>query len=64
MGAFSIWHLGIVMAVVLIFFGKGRVSALMGDVGRGLGTFRRELSTGQRARQLPQDADNESRNEN
>lgn len=43
MGAFSIWHLAIVAVVILVLFGKGRLSGLMGDFGKGLGTFRREL---------------------
>ncbi|MER9442023.1 twin-arginine translocase TatA/TatE family subunit [Mesorhizobium sp. M0340] len=43
MGAFSIWHLAIVAIVILVLFGKGRISGLMGDVGKGAGSFRREL---------------------
>ena len=32
MGAFSIWHWLIVLAVVLLLFGgRGKISALMGD---------------------------------
>ncbi|MGI6855166.1 twin-arginine translocase TatA/TatE family subunit [Mesorhizobium sp. 1B3] len=43
MGALSVWHWLIVLAIVLLLFGRGRVSGLMGDLGKGLGVFRREL---------------------
>jgi sec-independent protein translocase protein TatA len=41
MGAFSIWHWVIVLVVVLILFGgKGKISSLMGDFGKGLKNFK------------------------
>lgn len=41
MGEFSIWHWLIVMAVVLLPFGSGKVSTLMGEFGSGLKAFKR-----------------------
>ena len=44
MGAFSIWHWLIVGAVVLILFGgRGKVSALLGDLGKGLKAFKNNI---------------------
>ena len=44
MGSFSIWHWLIVLAVVLVLFGgKGKVSALMGDFGKGLKSFKKGM---------------------
>ncbi|WP_352838411.1 twin-arginine translocase TatA/TatE family subunit [Mesorhizobium sp. M0296] len=43
MGALSIWHLAIVLIVIIVLFGRGRISALMGDVGGGIAAFRRGL---------------------
>jgi len=44
MGAFSIWHWLIVLAVVLVMFGgKGKISALMGDFGKGLKSFKKGM---------------------
>ncbi len=44
MGAFSIWHWLIVLAVVLLLFGgRGKISALMGDFGKGLKSFKQGL---------------------
>ncbi len=44
MGSFSIWHWLIVLVVVLVLFGgQGKVSQLMGDFGKGLKNFRKSL---------------------
>ena len=32
MGAFSIWHWIIVLIIVLLLFGKGKIPTLMGDM--------------------------------
>ena len=43
MGAFSIWHWLIVLVVVLVLFGgKGKISSLMGDFG-GLKSFKKNI---------------------
>lgn len=44
MGSMSIWHWLIVLAVVVIVFGGGgKLSGLMGDFGRGIKSFKRNL---------------------
>lgn len=44
MGSFSIWHWLIVLAVVLVLFGgRGKISALMGDFGKGLKSFKKNM---------------------
>ena len=51
MGSFSIWHWLIVLAVVLLLFGgKNKISALMGDFGKGLSAFKKG-AFGRRCRQ-------------
>lgn len=48
MGAFSIWHWLIVLAVVLVLFGgRGKISALMGDFGKGLRAFKKGIKEGE-----------------
>jgi sec-independent protein translocase protein TatA len=45
MGSFSVWHWLIVLAVVLLLFGgRGKISALMGDFGKGLSAFKKGVS--------------------
>ena len=44
MGAFSIWHWLIVLVVVLVLFGgKGKISSLMGDIGKGMKSFKKNI---------------------
>ena len=45
MGSMSIWHWIIVGAVVLIVFGgKGKISDIMGDVAKGIKSFKKGLA--------------------
>ena len=44
MGEFSIWHWLIVMAVVFLLFGGGKISTLMAEFGSGLKAFKRIMS--------------------
>jgi sec-independent protein translocase protein TatA len=45
MGTFSIWHWLIVLAVVLVLFGgSGKISSLMGDVAKGIKSFKKGLA--------------------
>lgn len=44
MGTFSIWHWIIVLVVVLVLFGGGgKLTKLMGDAGRGITAFKKGL---------------------
>lgn len=40
MGGFSLAHWLIVAIVVLVVFGPGRISGMMGDLGKGIRSFR------------------------
>jgi sec-independent protein translocase protein TatA len=39
----SIWHLLVVVLVVVVLFGKGRISPLMEDLGKGISSFKKGL---------------------
>lgn len=44
MGSFSIWHLLIILAVVLLLFGgRGKIPNLMKDMGQGITAFKKGL---------------------
>jgi sec-independent protein translocase protein TatA len=40
----SIWHWVVVIAVVLLLFGRGKISDLMGDVAQGIKAFKKGMS--------------------
>ncbi|OJW68550.1 MAG: Sec-independent protein translocase TatA [Sphingomonadales bacterium 63-6] len=44
MGSFSMVHWLIVAVVVLILFGRGKISETMGDFGKGLRSFRKGMA--------------------
>ncbi|MBX9750314.1 MAG: twin-arginine translocase TatA/TatE family subunit [Roseococcus sp.] len=43
MGSFSIWHWVVVLLVVLLLFGSGKISGLMGDVAKGIKSFKANI---------------------
>jgi sec-independent protein translocase protein TatA len=69
MGGFSIWHILIFAVIVLLLFGGNRFSAMMGDVAKGLKSFKQGMADDEeekrkryeeqrradQARQLPRD---------
>ena len=44
MGSFSLWHWLVVGIVILLLFGKGRFSDMMGDVAKGIKSFKKGMS--------------------
>ncbi len=45
MGALSIWHILILAIIVMLLFGgRGKISDLMGDVAKGIKSFREGLN--------------------
>ena len=44
MGSFSIWHWLIVLVVVVVLFGGGgKISGIMGDLGKGIKSMKKNL---------------------
>jgi len=51
MGSFSIWHWLIVGAIALLLFGgKGKISELMGDVAKGIKSFKKGMAEDEEAK--------------
>jgi sec-independent protein translocase protein TatA len=44
MGSLSIWHWIVVLVVVLLLFGRGKISELMGDMAQGIKAFKKGMS--------------------
>ncbi len=45
----GIWQILIVAIVVLVLFGRGRISEMMGDFGKGISSFKKGMSEETRA---------------
>ncbi|MBL4599781.1 MAG: twin-arginine translocase TatA/TatE family subunit [Rhizobiaceae bacterium] len=43
MGQIGIWQIVIVAVVVVLLFGRGKISDLMGDVAKGINSFKKGL---------------------
>lgn len=44
MGGIGIWQILIVALVILVLFGRGRISEMMGDFGKGISSFKKGMS--------------------
>ncbi len=44
MGGFSLWHILIFAVIVLLLFGGNRFSSMMGDVAKGLKSFKKGMT--------------------
>jgi sec-independent protein translocase protein TatA len=44
MGSMSIWHWLIVALVILLLFGKGRISDIMGETAKGIKAFKKGMA--------------------
>ena len=53
MGSMSIWHWVIVIGVVLLLFGRGKISDLMGDVAQGIKAFKKGMSDDDKTAEKP-----------
>jgi len=44
MGSTSIWHWVILLLIVVLLFGRGKISEIMGDVAKGIKSFKKGMS--------------------
>jgi sec-independent protein translocase protein TatA len=44
MGATSIWHWIILLLIVVLLFGRGKISDIMGDVAKGIKSFKKGMT--------------------
>lgn len=49
MGGFSVWHWLVLGIIVLLLFGKGRFSDMMGDVAKGIKSFKKGMTDDEEA---------------
>jgi sec-independent protein translocase protein TatA len=41
----GIWQIAIVIILVVLLFGRGKISSLMGDVAKGIKSFKKGMAT-------------------
>ena len=41
----SFWQIAIVVILVVLLFGRGKISSLMGDVAKGIKSFKKGMSS-------------------
>lgn len=54
MGSMSIWHWIVVIGVVLLLFGRGKISDLMGDVAQGIKAFKKGMADDEKTAEKPE----------
>lgn len=42
--SFGVWQILILAIVVLVLFGRGRISEMMGDFGKGISSFKKGMN--------------------
>ncbi len=57
MGQIGPWQIIIVLVLVVLLFGRGKISELMGDVAKGIKSFRSGLSDEEQQNAAQQQAD-------
>ncbi len=46
----GIWQLVLILLIILVLFGGGKIPKIMGDVAKGIKSFRKEIADEQKAK--------------
>ena len=58
------WQVAIVVVLVVLLFGRGKISSLMGDVAKGIKSFKKGMSDENPSENLDKKDDQENSNKN
>ena len=58
------WQIAIVVVLVVLLFGRGKISSLMGDVAKGIKSFKKGLSDETPVDDVEKTDDKENSNKN
>ena len=58
------WQIAIVVVIVVLLFGRGKISSLMGDVAKGIKSFKKGLSDDTPNENVNKSDDQENSNKN
>ena len=59
----GIWQIAIVVILVVLLFGRGKISSLMGDVAKGIKSFKKGMSSDDKI-DPPENKDEDSNSQN
>tara|TARA_B000000565_G_C23569608_1_gene294815 strand:- start:80 stop:271 length:192 start_codon:yes stop_codon:yes gene_type:complete len=59
----SFWQIAIVVVLVVLLFGRGKISSLMGDVAKGIKSFKKGMSSDDKI-DPPENKDEDSNSQN
>ena len=57
------WQIAIVVILVVLLFGRGKISSLMGDVAKGIKSFKKGMSSDDKI-DPPENKDEDSNSQN
>ena len=57
----SFWQIAIVVVLVVLLFGRGKISSLMGDVAKGIKSFKKGMSSDAVEDNQPKDVSEENK---
>jgi len=58
----GIWQIAIVVVLVVLLFGRGKISSLMGDVAKGIKSFKKGMSDNTENLSSTEEKSNEDQN--
>ena len=59
------WQIAVVVILVVLLFGRGKISSLMGDVAKGIKSFKKGMSSDSTEDNQPKNiSDNQNSNNN
>ena len=60
----GIWQIAIVVILVVLLFGRGKISSLMGDVAKGIKSFKKGMASDVTDETEPKNISDENQNSN
>ena len=57
----SFWQILIVVALLVILFGRGKISELMGDVAKGVKSFKKGINDDDEPKSIDKSEDNQNK---
>tara|TARA_Y100001970_G_C13904576_1_gene685407 strand:- start:563 stop:763 length:201 start_codon:yes stop_codon:yes gene_type:complete len=60
----GIWQIAIVVILVVLLFGRGKISSLMGDVAKGIKSFKKGMASDSNDESEPKNISDENQDTN